>query len=368
MLSFVIYDNVEVSFKGKNMFLMSGGLVSIVIFITNFLEKQTVDIDNKDNFYLGYNIKKLKFYDNFWLKRFNDLSIKLLFWIVAVLPVIVICSELTYKSSIIEMLRGNIKKNIEYIYSVWGAVFIVVSFYCAALLIESVALSSKTFSQSYLYKSTNNYENSRIKFEIGKIFEREFNNIFNFKYIIEQDYRNFDKIEQIINYIINRADEVSSSYSEKLEFYEIAFNREREKIQNIIDNILSYDSKNKRNFVKKFLYSKYMKSIELYYNVKWSTLKKLDLLPQELINLAKNDLWMLYNVEKQMCQDDEYKRIFFRNYNEMNSKLYYTKNDRKRHVCISRIVEIIECRINDIEFFNDIDNLEEVLGLFDVFK
>lgn len=44
--------------KRKRYVFMSVGLVSIITFISNFLEKQTIDIDNKDNFYLGYNIKK----------------------------------------------------------------------------------------------------------------------------------------------------------------------------------------------------------------------------------------------------------------------------------------------------------------------
>ena len=61
LLTVLIYVHLSIKINGKDMFFMSAGLVSIITFISNFLEKQTIDIDNKDNFYLGYNIKKLKY-------------------------------------------------------------------------------------------------------------------------------------------------------------------------------------------------------------------------------------------------------------------------------------------------------------------
>ena len=51
ILSYFIYKNIEVQLKGKEMFLMSVGLVSIMTFISNYLENQTVDIENKENYY-----------------------------------------------------------------------------------------------------------------------------------------------------------------------------------------------------------------------------------------------------------------------------------------------------------------------------
>lgn len=60
LLSYLIYVNIEIDFKGKDMLLMSVGLVSIMTFLSNFLEKQTIDIENKNNFYLGYNIKRIE--------------------------------------------------------------------------------------------------------------------------------------------------------------------------------------------------------------------------------------------------------------------------------------------------------------------
>lgn len=60
LLALLIYGSLSIEIKGKDMFFMSAGLLSIITFISNFLEKQTIDIENKDNFYLGYNIKKIE--------------------------------------------------------------------------------------------------------------------------------------------------------------------------------------------------------------------------------------------------------------------------------------------------------------------
>ena len=102
----------------------SARLVSIITFISNFLEKQTIDIDNKDNFYLGYNIKKLKFHNNFWLKRFNELPVKLLFWAIAIIPIITICVELEYRSKVLNEMVEIMVAHIKYIDSIWLATFI----------------------------------------------------------------------------------------------------------------------------------------------------------------------------------------------------------------------------------------------------
>lgn len=251
LVAFVIHGNIVIEFKGKEMFLMSVGLVSIMTFISNFLEKQTINIENKDNFYLGYNIKKLKFHDNFWLKKFNDLPVRLLFWIIAILPIIVICSELKYKSKVLNELFDNRVVNIEYIGSIWLAVFIVILFYCTALLIESVALSSKSFSRSYLYDATSIYEKRKIKLETEKYFERVFNNIFNVKYIIGIDDDFYTDAERIISYIINRGHEVSASDVENIEFLEIAFGCERDKINKLIEKACRCEKSDKS---KKIMY------------------------------------------------------------------------------------------------------------------
>lgn len=223
LLALLIYGSLSIEIKGKDMFFMSAGLVSIITFISNFLEKQTIDIANKDNFYLGYNVKKLKFHNNFWLKRFNELPVKLLFWIIAILPVISIGVELDYNNKVLNEMLGIIVAHIKYIDSIWLSAFIVGTFYCIALLIETVDLSRKNFSQSYLYKITNKFEKLKIKIEIEQDFEEIFNNIFNIKNILGLKNNYYSNVERVTNYIINKGNEVSASDYEIKEFYNIAF-------------------------------------------------------------------------------------------------------------------------------------------------
>ena len=240
LVALLIYENIPIEIKRKDMFLMSVGLVSIITFISNFLEKQTIDIDNKDNFYLGYNIKKLKFYRNFWLKRFNELPVKLLFWVIAIIPIITIFVELKYKSKVLNEMVEIIVAHIKYIDSIWLATFIVSSFYCTALLIESVDLSRKNFSQSYLYKITNQFEKYKIKIEIKQDFKEIFNNILNMKSILGLENNFNSNVERVINYIVNSGDAVSASDSEIIEFYNIAFECEGNKIDNLLNKVYKY--------------------------------------------------------------------------------------------------------------------------------
>lgn len=50
--------------SGKEMFLFSAGMVTILTFIVTFFQSVTVESSNKENFYLGYNLKR-NLYDNF---------------------------------------------------------------------------------------------------------------------------------------------------------------------------------------------------------------------------------------------------------------------------------------------------------------
>ena len=54
--------------SGKDMFLFSVGMDTVLIFIVSFLQSVTVEANNKEKFYLGYNLKR-NLYNNFWIKR-----------------------------------------------------------------------------------------------------------------------------------------------------------------------------------------------------------------------------------------------------------------------------------------------------------
>lgn len=352
LLVLLIYGNLSIGIKGKDMFFMSAGLVSIITFISNFLEKQTIDIDNKDNFYLGYNIKKLKFHRNFWLKRFNELPVKLLFWAIAIIPIIKIFVELKYKSKVLNEMVEIIVAHIKYIDSIWLATFIVSSFYCTAILIESVNLSRKNFSQSYLYNITNNFERYEIKIEVKQDFKEIFNSIFNIKSRLGLE-NNFDSnVERVINYIVNKGNAVSASDSEIIEFYNIAFECERRKLKDLLNKVYKYAKYKKDKKINFFIYtcmlSKILKLIESYYHTKWNTITKLNVLPSGIINIAIQDLRVLLEIETKLHGNKEYENIFWRIY--ISNEYYFREDKKESNFCISKICEILEKSLEILNF------------------
>lgn len=369
LLALLIYGSLSIEIKGKDMFFMSAGLVSIITFISNFLEKQTIDIENKDNFYLGYNIKKLKFHNNFWFKRFNELPVKLLFWIIAILPIISIGVELDYSSKVLNEMLGIIVAHIKYIDSIWLSTFIVGLFYCIALLIETVDLSRKNFSQSYLYKITNKFEKLKIKIEIEQDFEEIFNNIFNIKNILGLENNYYSNVERVINYIINKGNEVSASDYEIIEFYNIAFECEGNKIDELLNRVYKYTrcetDKKIKLYIDTYLLSKTLKLLELYYHIKWNTIIKLNVLPIEIVNIAIQDLSRLLEIETNLYQNEDYKNIFWGIYTD-NKYYLFSKDKKKNNLCISKICTILEKKFRDINFINQCNNIDSMMELFDV--
>lgn len=369
LLALLIYGNLSIGIKGKDMFFMSVGLVSIITFISNFLEKQTIDIDNKENFYLGYNIKKLKFHKNFWVKRFNELPVKLLFWVIAIIPIIKICVELEYKSKVLNEMVEIMVAHIKYIDSIWLAVFIVSSYYCTALLIESVDLSRKNFSQSYLYKITNKFERHIIKIKVEQDFKEIFNKIFNIKSRLGLENNFYSNVERVINYIVNSGYAVSASDSEIIEFYNIAFECEGNKIDDLLSKVHKYAKCKKDKKIKFFIYtymlSEILELIKLYYYIKWNTLIKLDVLPSGIVNIAIQDLSRLLEIEKNLHQNKNYKNIFWGIYTE-NKYNVYGKDKFESNLCISKLCAILEEKFRDINFLNQSNDMDKMMQLFDV--
>lgn len=360
-ISWILYENIEMNFNGKSMFLMSAGLVSIIKFISNYLEQHTVDIEKKENFYLGYNVKKIRFYDNFWLKQFNNLKIRFLFWVMIIMPSLIICSEQKCKSKMANALFQCVEKNSIYIFSIWIAVFIVCSFYCVALLIESVALSNETFSQSYFYKTTNISEKVNVAIKIEHFFSRMFNYIFDFKSIVGSGNDFCTKVENNINYIINRGNAVGATDSGTIKFYNIAFRCEENKIDELINNV-----KKKQKFsINALLFKKNINLLMLYYTTKWKSLYKLDVLSSEIINIAIQDLKKLLKIEKELCNNEEYKNIFW-GYYINNTRFRSKQDDVESNMCISQIAVIIEEKFKDHTFIDNFNDIEKIMCLFKI--
>lgn len=63
-------------------------------------------------------------------------------------------------------------------------------------------------------------------------------------------------------------------------------------------------------FIDTHLLSRILKSLKLYYYIKWDTLNKLDVLPSGIISIAIRDLRRLIEIEQNLYQNTEYKKNF----------------------------------------------------------
>lgn len=369
ILSYFIYKNIEVQLKGKEMFLMSVGLVSIMTFISNYLENQTVDIENKENYYLGYNIKKIKFHDNFWLKSFSTIPVRLYFWIIAGIPGIVLCSETCFQSRIFNNFFAVFATRIQNIKSTWLAVFIVSSFFCVALLIESVALSSNAFTRSYLYKTTNQYEEYKIKLELTNYSQKLFKTIFSFKNIINLDRDFYANVETLISYIVNRGNEVGKTDNEKIEFYMAAFSPEQKIIDNILTRVFHYRDSEPKNNIKDiityFLFKQRMELLKNYYKIKWNTLERLTIIPLGFFQIAEQDLRQLLRIEEDLKNNEEYKKVFWGNCRK-NIIDSLDEESLKSNVCIYKIMKIVEKKLSDNVFLESIHTMDSMMSVFEI--
>jgi putative uncharacterized protein (fragment) len=359
LLFYIIFRNDEIIITGKDMFLMSIGVVSIVTFISNYLEKQTIDIEAKENYYLGFNIKKMRFHDNFWINSFNNVPIKMLFWLIAIIPVIIIFSNGELKFQILIQLSNYIKNNIKFLKSLWMAVFVVNSFYCVAILIECVSLSKSSFSQSYLYKTVYKTDKIYIKYKNEKYYENEFKKLFNIKSIIGYNDNFYSQSERLISYIINRGNTVANNENEIIEYFESAFCSEMLVIDELLEKVYEYNKSKKKWEI--FLFNKYLKILHLYHYIKWNILNELEVIPSVLLKIAINDLNNLKDLEINLSSNVKYKEIFYGKYKPNNT--LFDREKQEENINIAIIVDSINKIFSSKNFFERV-SFNELLKIF----
>lgn len=144
ILYMVLYKIDIYKLSGKEMFLFSAGMVTILTFIVTFLQSVTVESSNKGNFYFGYNLKT-NLHDNFWIKKLYEMNIKLFLWIIFIIPGLRIATNYSYEFKILNDISDFLKKNENNLYCIWVCFIIVVCIYCAAVLIEAINFTENKF-------------------------------------------------------------------------------------------------------------------------------------------------------------------------------------------------------------------------------
>ena len=370
-LACFINKYVELLLNANKMFSLSLGSLAIVFFITNYLESKVVDIDKKENFYLGFNIMRRRFHDNFWLQKFNDIPIKRFFGAIIAIPTIILCTELKYNIKILDDVTSVVNKNSRLIISIWVATFVISAFYCVAILIEAVSLSRKSFSKSALYDSSKWGEKIAIEYKVKKDFKKIFYDLFSIKYILESDVEFVTDVSNFINYIFNRAKEVSNNEEEINKYIELAFREESNVIENSLKRIIGiYGNKISNETIvaiKNYLIKKYIERLYWYFNNKWNTIKLLDIPPLILLKIARKDLRFLLEIERKLKSNDLYREIFWGKYRK-HKHIILERNLLDSNLCVSQIEEILERKIEDINFLDKLNDTDIIFDILEILR
>ena len=369
ILYMVLYKIDIYKLSGKEMFLFSAGMVTILTFIVTFLQSVTVESSNKGNFYFGYNLKT-NLHDNFWIKKLYEMNIKLFLWIIFIIPGLRIATNYSYEFKILNDISDFLKKNENNLYCIWVCFIIVVCIYCAAVLIEAINFTENKFRLSNFYTPNNEKSKYKIKQQVEKEYRNYFKSIL--KNIAARFKNSYNQItvNELIAYIFRKAKEVTNTQDEFNEYLECVFNAENDciyKIYEKIDKLINSMCKIK-NFkkIELFLLENYLEKVKYYYMQKWSSIKRFSYYEysfSEICKIINIDLIRLDKLENKFINQsvdikEIYNDLFQENYS--SNELFCTNSKPVRNVCIAHIIDVLieMCKkpqmYEDLEFDKDI--------------
>lgn len=254
VLYFILYPINIYKLSGKEMFLFSAGMVTILTFIVTYFQSVTVESSNKENFYWGYNLKR-NLYDNFWIKRLYDMNIKLYLWLILIIPCLRIATNYNYVWNVLNNINHFLEKYENDLYCIWMSIVVVVCIYCAAILIESINLTRNKFKLSNYYDPKNERAKFKIRLEVKKEYKNYFKRILNTN-IIDLFIKSHNEVnvDNLNEYLFNKSTEVTSTKDELDEYLILVFKTENDCIDgiyNMINNLINSISKNNKPNIKK---------------------------------------------------------------------------------------------------------------------
>lgn len=356
--------------SGKEMFLFSAGMVTILTFIVTYFQSVTVESSNKENFYWGYNLER-NLYDNFWIKRLYDMNIKLYLWLILIIPCLRIVTNYNYVWDILNNINDFLKKYENNLYCIWMSIVVVVCIYCAAILIESINLTRNKFKLSNYYDPKNERAKFKIRLEVEKEYENYFKKLLktNIKYR-STNSRNKMNAYYLKNRLFNKAKVATNTKEELDEYLMLAFGVENDCIYRIydkIDNLINLISKNNKPDIKKiklYLLGKYLKKIKDYYEKKWKSIKQASYYEISFSVICKSinyDLNVIKKLENKFSnQTEDIKKI----YNDSFEGYDSSNNEKVRNVCTSRIIDVLIDMCNNSKMYEELDFDNDIGSIF----
>ena len=367
--------------SGKDMFLFSVGMDTVLIFIVSFLQSVTVEANNKEKFYLGYNLKR-NLYNNFWIKRLYEMNIKLFLWLIFIISCLRIATNYHYEYTILNNFIDFIKKKENNLFCIWVSIIIVVCIYFAAILIESIDITKNKFRLSNFYDSRNEMTKNIIELEVEKEYRNYFKNVLNNS--VERFYNSYNQINvyNLMRYIFRRANEVTDTQDEFNEYLNHVFSAESDCVDEIfikIDDLIKSLCKIKNPYIKKLkvsLLEKYLKKVKLYYMEKWNSIRQSSYYKYSFLavcEIINSDLIRVTDLEDKFInkiEDEDIKKIYkdlFEDY--FSNEKIFRDSKMVGNICISRIIAVLIeiCKkqemYEELNFNNDIYVILNTLNL-----
>jgi len=290
-------------------FLLTVGLDTILIFISEFLEHRICDGTSKEDYYLGKNLKHKKYYDNPLIFVFNTFPARVFLWITFVIPILILIPHIKTQVKWINDIYSFLIQFFPLLKSIWCSTFVVVVFVCASVLIESIVLNRGVFSGEGVYSDSKEIDD---KNDIRIQIEREYSQVFskNLSLLRVLFFENTLNIPQSIcvGQLISEANSRTGGNPDEIaEYLAIVYSSEFQVINKHFDSLL-FDKKSPRPIRRRIL--SFLKN---YYRLKWQDMENYTkgIIPSiDWIRIARNDISILLKCEKCFSMEKDYLNLF----------------------------------------------------------
>ena len=375
-LYFLLYKTNIHELSGKQMFLFSAGMVTILTFIVTFLQSVTVESSNKENFYFGYNLKR-NLYDDFWIKRLYEMHVKLFLWLIFLIPCLKISTNYKYECKVLNNFNDIIRKNGSNLYCIWVSAIVIVCIYSAAILIESINITKNKFELSNFYDPENARSKLKIQLEVEKEYKDYFKKVinrYNIGFLNISD--NQEKAYDLIDYLFKRASKVTNTQEEFNEYLEHAIRAENDCIHRLyikIDYFIKSICKTKNSDILKiqvFLLKKCLQKVKRYYVEKWNSIKHSSYYMKSFLatcTMINNDLIKLNELENKLINKrGDIKKIYdtLLRRDHFSNEIFCADSEMVENICISHIIDVLMQMCQKTEFYEELDFTNDIYKIF----
>lgn len=313
----------KVQINGINMFVLMVGLATVIIFTANFLNNQVENLQD-NNFYLGRNIKKINYFENFWFKRFQNFPIKELLWLMLG------CCGLQILE---DFFNFTSEKNLLWLKSFWLMGFIMIVLYFSAILIETLSISKDLFYESEINAMSDDFKNKKII--ENKIKENVKQKVYVY---LKSNKKNHFCSNNFLNNLIKMKKTLKIKDKDDFKrYYKTISLGEMEAFDKITSELINLNKYLKNKFIKlkSYLIKKYILNIQEYYNQKYNII----LFSEKKNDIQDNIEFYLFTIYSDLII---LKRIVNK-INEFDIRLF----DQERYnIDISPIINMLEKFIN----------------------